>query len=451
MAVVDDYTALLSGFYWTPTFQQRPVILTYSFATTGATGNRDAATTPFVGPLDGAHQDLVRTALKTWGDNSGIIFIETKKAEGDLNFGVYKLNDPTTAADAGLPSSGAFVQADGSLAVFGGTNDLGAGVVRYAANTVNMTNDQFMHVTLHEVGHALGLKHPFDTDPNITLNPTKDNGAFTVMTYKDYLPTLGTLDLDAVHALYGTQAADAAYPFAWSYDANTDTLRQTGTAAGEYIKGSRGNDVIDSGGGKDAIVTFAGDDTILVRGGSIQINAGTGFDFVSEDVSRSAVSSVQYDKANAFASLSLGADTQTLIGVERVGFKDATLAFDIDGNAGQAYRIYQAAFNRTPDAAGLSFWVKAMDAGSNLRNIAAGFVSSAEFSNLYTGINTNVGYIGKLYQNVLHRDGEAAGMAYWEGQMNNGVTKEVILANFSESAENITGTTAATANGIWYT
>lgn len=38
----------------------------------------------------------------------------------------------------------------------------------------------------------------------------------------------------------------------------------------------------------------------------------------------------------------------TLINFERLTFSDGTLAFDLDDVAGQAYRVYQAAFDRTP-------------------------------------------------------------------------------------------------------
>jgi len=41
-----------------------------------------------------------------------------------------------------------------------------------------------------------------------------------------------------------------------------------------------------------------------------------------------------------------GADgTDTLINVERLQFSDAKVAIDTSGNAGQAYRLYQAAVN----------------------------------------------------------------------------------------------------------
>ena len=73
----------------------------------------------------------------------------------------------------------------------------------------------------------------------------------------------------------------------------------------------------------------------------------------------------------------------TLISIERVRFDDGALALDTGGIAGQAYRIYQAAFDRTPDGAGLSYWIKAMDDGVSLIDVATGFVGSQEFATVY--------------------------------------------------------------------
>lgn len=39
----------------------------------------------------------------------------------------------------------------------------------------------------------------------------------------------------------------------------------------------------------------------------------------------------------------------------RLRFSDTSIALDLDGAAGKAYRAYQAAFGRTPDIAGLSY------------------------------------------------------------------------------------------------
>jgi hypothetical protein len=63
----------------------------------------------------------------------------------------------------------------------------------------------------------------------------------------------------------------------------------------------------------------------------------------------------------------------------RLVFADAGVAYDLAGVAGQAYRIYQAAFNRTPDLGGLGYWIEQMDKGATLEAVAGQFITSAEF------------------------------------------------------------------------
>jgi len=75
--------------------------------------------------------------------------------------------------------------------------------------------------------------------------------------------------------------------------------------------------------------------------------------------------------------------TVTATGFERVNFSDGSLALDINGDAGQAYRLYQAALDRTPDAVGLGYWISALDGGTSLNTAAADFIASSEFQQLY--------------------------------------------------------------------
>jgi hypothetical protein len=127
----------------------------------------------------------------------------------------------------------------------------------------------------------------------------------------------------------------------------------------------------------------------------------------------------------------------TLVNVERVQFSDANLAFDINGTAGQAYRLYQAAFDRAPDAAGLGYWIKTMDAGAALDQVSAAFAGSKEFADLYGANASDSQFVQQLYQNVLHRPAEAGGYDFWMGAIEqHGVTRAEVLSHFSESAEN---------------
>jgi len=136
--------------------------------------------------------------------------------------------------------------------------------------------------------------------------------------------------------------------------------------------------------------------------------------------------------------------------VERIVFSDSAIGFDTNGVAGQAYRIYKAAFDRAPDLAGLGFWINAMDNGAALTGVAGGFISSAEFQSRYGAAN-DMDFIKLLYENVLDRQPDAGGYAFWQDAMVRGLTREGVLIEFSESGENKANVAGLIANGIEYT
>lgn len=121
--------------------------------------------------------------------------------------------------------------------------------------------------------------------------------------------------------------------------------------------------------------------------------------------------------------------------MERVQFADAKVALDISGSAGQAFRLYEAALNRTPDAPGLGFHMAGLDAGASLIQVAQGFINSPEFQQKYGAVD-NAGYVNLLYQNVLGRLPDADGQAYHMGRLTAGISRSEVLVGFSESPEN---------------
>lgn len=140
--------------------------------------------------------------------------------------------------------------------------------------------------------------------------------------------------------------------------------------------------------------------------------------------------------------------TDYISDVERLEFRDVTLALDINGNAGQAYRLYQAAFARTPDNGGLKYWISNMDGGMTLNQVADGFLSSNEFKGLY-GVNPRIDqYLSALYSNVLYRAPDQGGHDYWVNQVQHGMTNAQVLAGFSESNENKVNVIGVIQNGI---
>lgn len=216
-------------------------------------------------------------------------------------------------------------------------------------------------------------------------------------------------------------AAPKAIPAGGAYRAADGGESLRGGAAAETVYSGKGNDTVDGGGGVDTVIYSGG------RAGYTVARTASGFTVTGPD----------------------GADT--LANVERLQFADAHLALDINGTGGQTYRIYSAALGRAPDLAGLGFWMKQMDKGLTLQEIAAGFMGSKEFADLYGGPNpTNEVFVDKLYTNILGRKPEPAGMAFWVDVLNRGVSKAEVLAGVSEAGENQAKVAVVIGEGFAY-
>lgn len=197
-----------------------------------------------------------------------------------------------------------------------------------------------------------------------------------------------------------------------------------GSAAPDALRAGAGNETIEGGAGIDSVHYAGKRDAYLL--------------------SRSADGTTIIDKTG-----SGGRDH--LADAERLVFADTTVALDVDGNAGAVYRLYQAAFGRTPDKPGLGYWIDAIDGGMSLDAIAGNFVHSKEFAALYGERPANGALIEAVYRNVLHRAPDEAGYDYWLGAMDGqGVSATALVASFSESAENVAAVAKVIGNGFEY-
>lgn len=112
-------------------------------------------------------------------------------------------------------------------------------------------------------------------------------------------------------------------------------------------------------------------------------------------------------------------------------------------------RIYQAAFGRLPDQAGLDFyadWLTGrLGPAVTLVNVADAFVASPEFAARFGAGPVDAAFVTALYANVLGRAPDAAGLRFYLDKAAAGaVTKSSLLCFFSQSPE----FAAASAPGI---
>lgn len=101
----------------------------------------------------------------------------------------------------------------------------------------------------------------------------------------------------------------------------------------------------------------------------------------------------------------------------------------------QIARLYLGVFGRSPDLGGEAYWNHRVNDGTTLDRVADVFVDSPEFGERFGTGNDAV--LNALYRNVLGREPDAGGFAWWTDQLNQGRELSDVVRNFTESPENI--------------
>lgn len=371
----------------------------------------------------------IHTWVNVWGGKGDDVIRVSQvtaigEAGNDTIIGV-KVDGPGFAPTASYQNSPAGIRAD----LGAGTVQDGWGGVDTLVGIHAIHDSAFNdHITGSSQDDTFILSRGSDTVIGAGGNDSAqiDVRSTTVKTTYDIAAGLFTVAGDA-----GTSTLSGIGRISFS-GANADNanITVTGTAAtGVRYTGGNGSDVVHSGKGNDAIDGGAGLDTVVFTG------KREGY-----TVTKSAAG-ITVDGA-------LGQDTLTQ--VERVVFGDKGIAFDTDGVAGQAFRLYQAAFDRAPDAFGLGFWISRLDLGVSLSTVAGGFTSSREFTDMVGGQST-ASVVAKLYANILKRPGDDDGIQFWSGVLDrHEATIAEVLAGFSESHENVVNTVGVMQNGLDY-
>ena len=148
------------------------------------------------------------------------------------------------------------------------------------------------------------------------------------------------------------------------------------------------------------------------------------------------------DGIDGWANL-IGAGTMT-----RTAVIDSFLSSaEFGGFVAPVVRLYFAAFRRVPDYIGLTFNAGLVRAGSvSVVQLADFFTQSPEFMSLYGSLNDSQ-FVTLLYNNVLGRAPDQAGLDGWVAYLQSGYTRGQVLQGFSDSSE----FQASSANEVFVT
>jgi len=461
--------------------------ITWSFA--DKTYAEDQAKAPFSSPMSAAYQTIVEQAIQKWASVSGLVFQQipdtiSSSNAADIRIGFGTLDFTTThtigqtnlyyhlSSETLIPDAIVRVEDPSELpliSVAGGPAYGTAG------------SSTFYQVILHEFGHALGMDHssspvdvmfPVATPQNLDLSPSDIFGIRALYPQP-------SIQLHGVHTDYIITQVSGGQAYIQDTKAGRDGIQTL--AKLDQISFADGVGLFDpSGTAEDVARLYQGafgrapdfqgldSNTALVTSNTISLAAlAASFtsspEFIArygqtdtDGFARQLYLNVLHRNPDA-AGQQLWANytNATSRGAALLAFSDSTenhrQTLPIAGSRtdAEATRLYQAAFNRSPDAAGLVLWSGQLSQGVAVDQVAQGFVGSAEFAAAYGALDANA-FVTQLYANVLHRAPDAPGLQGWLSALASGSSRAHVMTGFADSNENRIATAGATHDAWVY-
>lgn len=249
-------TLTVAGLIHSPLTKWNTSTLTYSFNTAIPSDYVDDSTlTTDWSSLNTAEKAAAQSVFTKLADVIPVAFSEVSGQSGDLRLNVVDMGS-NTAGFAYSPPSGSFSSGiDGDVFLAAANRTAG---VHYSY----LAGDAGYETMAHEIGHAMGLKHPFE-QPAVPSGT--DNKDYTLMSYTNafnyilqFTPSgnslqseglplakrdnFGVNDIAALHALYGANTQTrtgndtytlltSSYDYLCIWDAGgTDTLDESGAS-----------------------------------------------------------------------------------------------------------------------------------------------------------------------------------------------------------------------------
>lgn len=361
-----------------------------------------------VSQFNATQQQAARSILQHAAALTGIVFVEVASSTlADVHFSAYNLSGAATAGLASTFYSYSY-QSNGVLTRLNAESIVFLDNVEHAGiNNQPVAGTAGYEVLLHEVGHMLGLAHPFESSRPL---PTEQNHTDnTVMSYtwrgankSEFQP----YDVLALEWIYGRDGLGGTWGFnslnGPSLALSNQPARYAGTALADVFHSSAVNELFDGSGGVDRVV-FQGI-------------------FSDYALTRPSVGWQIADRVSARDG------TDTVIQVERLYFADGAVALDLDGAAGTAVRLMGAlaGSNTVGNREWVGLVLGAVDTGAPLAELAslalrAVFGSSAE----------NAQVVAHIYTNLFHSSPDATTLRTLTAVLDSGAYSQVDLVQYA--------------------